>query len=52
VLWLADIADFAAMNEAWDAWAPAGLTPVRATVENMLAALQYPGEIGGIGASG
>jgi enamine deaminase RidA (YjgF/YER057c/UK114 family) len=26
------------MNEAWDAWIPAGHTPARATVESRLAA--------------
>lgn len=36
-IWLADIADFAAMNSAWDAWVPQGHTPARATVESALA---------------
>lgn len=35
-IWLADIADFAEMNRAWDAWVPQGHTPARATVEAKL----------------
>ena len=34
---LADIADFAGMNQAWDAWVAAGHTPPRATVQAPLA---------------
>jgi enamine deaminase RidA (YjgF/YER057c/UK114 family) len=38
-VWLSDIqADFAGMNEVWDAWAPEGHTPARATVQSRLAA--------------
>jgi enamine deaminase RidA (YjgF/YER057c/UK114 family) len=44
-IFLADIADFAAMNSVWDAWVPAGHTPARATVEAKLAAPQYRVEI-------
>lgn len=36
-IYLADIADFAAMNRAWDAWVVAGNAPSRATVEARLA---------------
>lgn len=36
VIWLADIGDFAAMNEVWDAWVVPGRTPARATVEAKL----------------
>jgi enamine deaminase RidA (YjgF/YER057c/UK114 family) len=36
-IFLADIKDFAAMNAVWDAWAPPGNTPPRATVQAMLA---------------
>lgn len=32
-IWIADIADYAAVNEAWDAWVVKGQTPVRACVE-------------------
>ncbi|MBS0521654.1 MAG: RidA family protein [Proteobacteria bacterium] len=35
-IWLADIADFAAMNAVWDAWVVPGNTPARATVEAKL----------------
>ena len=44
-IFLADIADFAAMNALWDAWVPAGHTPARATVESKLAAPKYRVEI-------
>jgi enamine deaminase RidA (YjgF/YER057c/UK114 family) len=44
-IFLADIADFAAMNAAWDAWVPAGHTPARATVESKLAAPKYRVEV-------
>ena len=36
-IYLADIADFAGMNPAWDAWVAAGHTPPRATVQAPLA---------------
>ena len=36
VIWLSDIADFAAMNAVWDAWVVAGQTPARATVQARL----------------
>ncbi|TWI04596.1 enamine deaminase RidA (YjgF/YER057c/UK114 family) [Luteimonas cucumeris] len=39
-IFLADLADFAAMNEVWDAWVVAGEAPARATVQ---AALADPG---------
>ena len=44
-VFLADIADFAAMNSVWDAWVPAGHTPPRATVEAKLATPAYRVEI-------
>lgn len=44
-IFLANIADFAAMNEVWDAWVPAGHTPARATVEAKLATPKYLVEI-------
>jgi enamine deaminase RidA (YjgF/YER057c/UK114 family) len=44
-IYLADIATFAQMNAAWDAWVPAGHTPARATVEAKLAAPEYKVEI-------
>ena len=36
-IWLADMADFAAMNAVWDAWVPAGHAPSRACGEARLA---------------
>jgi len=36
-IYLADMADFAAMNAVWDAWVSPGNTPARATVEAQLA---------------
>jgi len=44
-IWLSDIAAFAQMNQAWDAWAVSGKTPARATVEAKLAAPGYDVEI-------
>lgn len=44
-IWLADMADFAEMNSAWDAWVPAGHAPARATGEARLAAPKYKVEI-------
>ena len=36
-IFIADLADFAGMNEVWDAWVPAGHAPPRATVQAALA---------------
>jgi len=36
-IFVADLADFAAMNAVWEAWLPAGHAPPRATVEAQLA---------------
>lgn len=44
-IFLADMADFAAMNAVWDAWVPEGHTPARATVESKLATPAYKVEI-------
>jgi enamine deaminase RidA (YjgF/YER057c/UK114 family) len=44
-IWLTDISTFDQMNKAWDAWAVAGKTPARATVESQLAAPGYDVEI-------
>ena len=44
-IWLTDISTFSEMNKAWDAWAVAGKTPARATVEAKLAAPGYDVEI-------
>jgi enamine deaminase RidA (YjgF/YER057c/UK114 family) len=44
-IYLADMADFAAMNEVWDAWVPQGNLPARATVQAKLAKPEYRIEI-------
>lgn len=44
-VYLADMADFQAMNGVWDAWVTAGQTPARATVEASLASPKYKVEI-------
>ncbi len=44
-IWLTDISKFDQLNKAWDAWAVAGKTPARATVESKLAAAGYDVEI-------
>lgn len=36
-IFLPDLGDFAAMNEAWEAWVVPGHTPTRATVQAALA---------------
>jgi enamine deaminase RidA (YjgF/YER057c/UK114 family) len=50
-VYIADMATFADMNAAWDAWVPAGHAPARATVETTLAAPKYLVEIAGIAAA-
>ena len=49
-VYLADIATFAEMNAAWDAWVSPGHAPARATVEAKLAAPAYTVEIACIAA--
>jgi enamine deaminase RidA (YjgF/YER057c/UK114 family) len=44
-IFLAKIADFAAMNSVWDTWVPQGHTPARATIEAALATPDYLVEI-------
>jgi enamine deaminase RidA (YjgF/YER057c/UK114 family) len=44
-IWLANIKDFAAMNQVWDAWVSPGNTPARACVESRLARPQIAVEI-------
>lgn len=44
-LFLADKADFAGMNEAWDAWVSKGNAPVRCTVQAQLMNPDYKVEI-------
>ena len=49
-IWLADIRDFDAINEVWDAWLPQGHAPARACVEAKLAATKFTVEVGVIAA--
>ncbi|QIZ51094.1 RidA family protein [Dickeya zeae] len=49
-IFLADKADFAAMNAAWDAWVVAGNAPVRCTVEAKLMNPKFKVEIKAIAA--
>ncbi|WP_337841658.1 RidA family protein [Rheinheimera sp.] len=44
-IYLADMADYNAMNEAWDAWVAEGQAPARATVEARLADPHWKVEI-------
>jgi enamine deaminase RidA (YjgF/YER057c/UK114 family) len=44
-IYLADMADFPAMNAVWDAWVVTGATPPRATVKAQLAKPAYKVEI-------
>ncbi|GMG84220.1 RidA family protein [Paralimibaculum aggregatum] len=45
VIWLADMADFAEMNEVWDAWVAEGAAPARACGEARLATPDYRVEL-------
>jgi enamine deaminase RidA (YjgF/YER057c/UK114 family) len=44
-IWLADIADRAALNAAWSAWLPPGGAPARALVQAVLADPRWRVEI-------
>ncbi len=44
-IFLVDLADFAVMNEVWEAWLPAGQAPPRATVQAQLAQPQWKVEM-------
>lgn len=44
-IWVADMADFAAMNAVWDEWVAPGHAPARATGESKLATPDYKVEI-------
>lgn len=44
-IWLADMADFAAMNAVWDAWIAPGAAPARACGESRLATPDYRVEV-------
>jgi enamine deaminase RidA (YjgF/YER057c/UK114 family) len=51
-VWLADMADYGAMNGEWESWIPKGQTPARATVEAKLALPQFKVEIACVAAAG
>jgi enamine deaminase RidA (YjgF/YER057c/UK114 family) len=44
-IWLADMDDYDAMNEIWDAWIPEGTAPARACGESRLGGNGYRVEI-------
>jgi enamine deaminase RidA (YjgF/YER057c/UK114 family) len=44
-IFLADLKDFAGMNEVWDAWVVPGHTPPRATVQAALARPEWKVEV-------
>jgi len=44
-IFLADMADFAGMNEVWDAWVVKGNAPPRATVQAKLAKAEWRVEV-------
>jgi enamine deaminase RidA (YjgF/YER057c/UK114 family) len=44
-IWLADMADFAGLNEVWNAWVPEGHAPARACGEAKLARAELKVEI-------
>ncbi|OWY11345.1 hypothetical protein B6V73_16210 [Thioclava sp. JM3] len=45
IIWLADMADFDAMNAVWDEWVPEGAAPARACGEAKLARAELKVEI-------
>lgn len=51
-IYLADMADFPAMNAVWDGWVIPGKTPARATVQARLATDRYRVEIQAIAVRG
>ncbi len=50
-IFLADMADFEAMNEIWDNWVPAGNAPARACVKAAMARPEWKVEISVIAAT-
>ncbi|MFZ2269214.1 MAG: RidA family protein [Azonexus sp.] len=44
-IYLADMADYAALNVVWENWLPAGSAPVRACLQTKLSAPEYRVEI-------
>ena len=51
-IYLADMADYDAMNVVWDAWVPAGHAPSRACVQAKLANAKYRVELALTAAAG
>ena len=51
-IYLADMADYDAMNGVWEQWAPHGETPARATVQAKLANPDYRVEVQVVAAAG
>lgn len=51
-IWLADIAEFDAMNAVWDAWVAPSHPPARATIEARLARPEFRVEIALVAAVG
>jgi enamine deaminase RidA (YjgF/YER057c/UK114 family) len=49
-VWLADVGDYDAINQVWDAWVQPGAPPARACVGAPLAGPEYRIEIGAIAA--
>ncbi len=49
-IWLADMRDFDAINQAWDTWVPEGNAPARACVEAKLAFTTFIVEVGVVAA--
>lgn len=44
-IFIVDLADFAVLNEVWEAWLPAGAAPPRATVQARLARPEWKVEL-------
>lgn len=51
-IYLAEMADYEAMNAVWDAWLPAGCAPARACLEARLANSQFRVEMALTAATG
>ncbi|WP_156841913.1 RidA family protein [Novosphingobium aquimarinum] len=50
-VFIADLADMASLNEAWDKWLPSGCAPARTTIQATLASDAYRLEIAVIAAT-
>lgn len=51
-VFIADLADMAGLNAAWDNWLPSGCAPARTTIQTTLASDAYRIEIAVIAAAG